>query len=171
MSLSNGHPAIIRVVRRSCVWHGRIRSPRSPIATWLRRSTPAKGSPGCHDCGAEILSSQIPLRPANPDRSRRFYRDALARRAGPRPAAFRLRQAAHAARGPVSDSTMNETPAMITKMMNRTRSQPWNGCLAVVALAAATPANHAATSHPNPPPIQATRDAPSGSGSGRLSER
>ena len=44
---------------------------------------------------------------------------------------------------------------MITKMMNKTRSQPWDACLAVaaisaanVALAAATPSNHAATPRP-----------------------
>ena len=67
---------------------------------------------------------------------------------------------------------------MITKMMNKTRSQPWDGCLAVaaisaanVALAAATPSNRAATSPPDQPPIPATRDASSGSGSGSLSER
>jgi len=93
-----------------------------------------------------IMSECSPTRLASPD---------CGRRAGPRLAAFRLRQAAHAARRPVSNSTMNEMPAMITKMMNATRSQPWNGCLSVAAmsaasaaLAAVTPANHAATFPP-----------------------
>jgi catechol 2,3-dioxygenase-like lactoylglutathione lyase family enzyme len=31
----------------------------------------------CHDSGVEILSSRILLRPADPDQSRRFYRDVL----------------------------------------------------------------------------------------------
>ena len=32
---------------------------------------------GCHDGGVEVLSSRILLRPVDPDRSRRFYRDVL----------------------------------------------------------------------------------------------
>jgi catechol 2,3-dioxygenase-like lactoylglutathione lyase family enzyme len=34
-------------------------------------------SAGCQDSGVDVLSSRILLRPADPDRSRRFYRDLL----------------------------------------------------------------------------------------------
>ena len=35
------------------------------------------GTAGCQDGGVEVLSSRILLRPADPGRTRRFYRDVL----------------------------------------------------------------------------------------------
>ncbi len=38
---------------------------------------PSPATAGCQDRGVDVLSSRILLRPADPDRSRHFYRDVL----------------------------------------------------------------------------------------------
>src|SRR5229473_6154561 len=38
---------------------------------------PSPATAGCQDEGVDVLSSRILLRPADPDRSRHFYRDVL----------------------------------------------------------------------------------------------
>ena len=42
-----------------------------------RRFRGVAGQSACEDCRVEVLSSRILLRPADLDRSRRFYRDVL----------------------------------------------------------------------------------------------